>query len=64
MKKQEKKNIFPIVRLPIGVVLAVLGSYVHMPWHLNIIITIMAYAILLFRTAKNAMKLLIKNKTK
>jgi len=62
-KKEEKKNIFPLVRLLIGIVLAVLSSYVKMPGPLNKIITVIAYVVLLCRTAKNAVKLLIKNKT-
>ncbi len=62
-KKEEKKNVFPIVRLVIGIMLAILGCYIQMPWHFNTIITVLAYVILLYRTAKNAAKLLIKNKT-
>lgn len=61
--KEEKKDIFPIIRLIIGIILAVIGCYVDMPGKLNTIITIIAYVILLFRTTKNAIKLIIKNKT-
>ena len=62
-KREEKKNIFPIIRLVIGILFTIIGCYVQIPWNLNIFVTILAYAILLFRTAKNAVKLLIKNKT-
>jgi len=62
-QKEEKKSILPVIRLIVGVILAIIGCYVKMPWHFNTIITIAAYVILLYRTAKNAVKLIIKNKT-
>jgi len=61
--EQVVKTSFQIVRLIIGIILAIVGVYVKLPWYLNTILTILAYIILLARTIKNAWKLLIKDKT-
>ena len=62
-KKDRFNNWFPIVRLIIGILFGILGGFIEMPWHLNYIFIILAYVILLYRTSKNALKLLIKSKT-
>lgn len=63
--KEEKKsnNLVPIIRLIIGVVFGIVGCYVILPWKFNLIFTILSYVILLYRTSRNAVKLLIKEKT-
>ena len=60
--KTNKKINSNLVRLIIGICLMVVGLYSKLPGYLNTIITILAYAVLLFRTAKNSIKLL-KRKT-
>ena len=64
METEDKKsNWLPVIRLVLGVIFGVLGCYVTMAWKFNLIFTILAYGILLYRTSKNAVKMLIKNKT-
>ena len=60
--KEKKKIDSNIVRLFIGILLMILGVYVKLPSYLNLLAIILAYVILLYRTAKNSIKLL-KNKT-
>lgn len=60
----KKSNIkFSICRLFIGIILSIIGCYVKLPWYFNDIITVIAYVILLCRTFKNAVKLIVKSKT-
>lgn len=59
----EGNTLFPVLRLLIGITLGVLGGYVILPGKLNFIFLILAYTILLYRTAKNAWKLFISSKT-
>lgn len=47
----------------IGTIVAVVGLYVPMPKILSTVLIILGYAILLYRTTKNAIKLLFKSKT-
>jgi len=61
--KEVKNNIVPILRLIIGVVLALIGGFASLPLYLNDILIIFAYVILLYRTFKTAVKLIIKSKT-
>lgn len=57
----ENKN-YNLYRVIIGIIFVILGVYIKLPGYLNLIFTILAYCTLLFRTIKNAIKLLI-NKT-
>lgn len=61
-RKNKKKINSDILRLLIGIILVILGIYVKLPNYLNLITIILAYVVLLYRTAKNSIKLL-KNKT-
>lgn len=64
-KQNENKSKFllHILRLVIGTIIAVVGLYLPMPKVLSIILIILGYAILLYRTTKNAIKFLFKSKT-
>lgn len=64
-KQNENKSKFllQILRLVIGTIVAVVGLYVPMPKILSTVLIILGYAILLYRTTKNAIKLLFKSKT-
>lgn len=52
-----------IARLIIGAVIALIGLYAPMPQVIKTIFVIAGYAILLYRTAANAVKLLVKSRT-
>ena len=52
-----------VIRLFTGVILAFIGFYFKMPFHINDILIAIAYLVLLYRTLKNAFRLLIRNKT-
>lgn len=58
-KINEKKN-YNLYRVIVGIIFVILGIYVKLPWYFNLIFTILAYCTLLFRTTKNAIKLLMK----
>lgn len=61
---QKQKNSFlPIVRLIIGLILALVGGFIKLPYFINDVLIILAYIILLYRTFKTAVKLIIKAKT-
>ena len=64
-KQNENKSKFllHILRLVIGTIVAVVGLYLPMTKVLSIILIILGYAILLYRTTKNAIKFLFKSKT-
>lgn len=51
------------MRLVIGAIVAGVGLYVPMPKVASTIFIVLGYAILLFKTVKNAVKLLFKSKT-
>lgn len=57
-----KNMIFEIIRLVIGFSIAIAGILSNMPQYLKVIITLLGYSILLYRTVKNAIKLLIKSR--
>lgn len=61
--QNKSKLLLHIVRLVIGVVVATIGLYVPMPKVLSTILVIAGYATLLYRTTKNAIKLLFKSHT-
>ena len=63
-QKENRKNLWlHILRLVIGAIVAGVGLYVPMPKVASTIFIVLGYAILLFKTVKNAVKLLFKSKT-
>lgn len=62
-KENRKKLWLHILRLVIGAIVAGVGLYVPMSKVASTIFIVLGYAILLFKTAKNAVKLLFKSKT-
>lgn len=62
-KENRKKLWLHILRLVIGAIVAGVGLYVPMPKVASTIFIVLGYAVLLFKTVKNAMKLLFKSKT-
>lgn len=61
--ENKSKFLLHILRLVIGIIIAGIGLYVPMPEVVSTILVIAAYVILLYRTTKNAIKLLLKSKT-
>jgi len=61
--KEEQKRTRPVLRLIIGVILAIIGGVFTIPKPWDMLFIFIAYIVLLYRTAKNAGKLLIKNHT-
>ena len=62
-KENRKKLWIHILRLVIGAIVAGVGLYIPMPKVASTIFIVLGYAILLFKTVKNAVKLLFKSKT-
>ena len=62
-KENRKKLWLHILRLVIGAIVAGVGLYVPMPKVASTIFIVLGYAILLFKTVKNAVKLLFNSKT-
>ena len=64
IEKQEEKSTIGIqlVRLVIGVIIAAIGLYTNLQREVGKILIIVAYAILLYRTTKNALKMILKSK--
>lgn len=62
-KENRKKLWLHILRLVIGAIVAGVGLYVPMPQIASTIFIVLGYAVLLFKTVKNAVKLLFKSKT-
>ena len=62
-KENRKQGGLHILRLVIGAIVAGVGLYVPMPKVASTIFIVLGYAILLFKTVKNAVKLLFKSKT-
>lgn len=62
-KENRKKLWLHILRLVIGAIVAGVGLYIPMPKVASTIFIVLGYVILLFKTAKNAVKLLFKSKT-
>ncbi len=60
--KKESKMGAQIARLLIGIIIAGIGLYAKLPDTISTIFIILGYAILLFRTAKNAFKMLFASK--
>ena len=68
LEKSEKKEnnnlktIKQVIRLIIGITLAMIGLYSKLPMVLNIILVTIGYGTLLYRTAKNAVKIFKQSK--
>ncbi len=60
--KKESKTGAQITRLVIGILIAGIGLYAKLPDTVSTIFIILGYTILLFRTAKNAFKMLFASK--
>ena len=62
-QKEEKSTMMSqIGRLVIGIAIAFIGMYAKLPATISTVFIIVGYAILLYRTAKNAIKMLFKSK--
>lgn len=62
-KENKTKFMYHVIRLLIGVIIAAIGIYAPIPEKISTVFVITAYAILLYRTTKNAITLLFKSKT-
>lgn len=54
---------YQMIRLAIGVILALIGNFIKFPGYFNTLFVIFAYCILLYRTFKNALILLVRSKS-
>ena len=62
-QKEEKSTIAKqVIRLVIGIAIALVGLYAKLPATIATTLIIIGYAILLYRTAKNAFKMILKSK--
>ena len=57
------KKEFHLSILILGIIIGALGLYLNIPQNLKIILYIVSYSLLLYKTSINAIKLLIKSKT-
>ena len=53
-------KIFPFIKLLIGGLIGLVGCIVDIPYHLNLVLVIIGYAILIYKTLVTALKQLIK----
>lgn len=61
-KEEESKISNQVIRLLIGIIIALIGLYVNLPLGIEKILIIVGYSILLYRTSKNALKMIFKSK--
>ena len=61
-QKEANTSSKQIIRLFAGIVIALIGLYVNLLLGIGEILIIIGYAILLYRTAKNALKMILKSK--
>lgn len=63
-QKEEEKNTTSaqIIRLVIGITIALIGLYANLPLGIGEFLNLIGYGILLYRTAKNALKMILKSK--
>ena len=61
-KEEKSTTMSQVCRLVIGIAIAFIGMYAKLPATVSTILIIIGYAILLYRTAKNAIKMLFKSK--
>lgn len=62
-KKKDNKTTYQILRLTTGLIAGGIGFFVNLPQGIATICILLSYVILLYRTVKNAINLLIKSKT-
>ena len=65
-EKQQVKNttLSQVLRLVIGIAIALTGLYANLPSGVGKFLVIIGYVILLYRTAKNALKMILKSTSK
>jgi len=61
-KEEENKISNHIIRLVIGIIISLIGLYANLPLEIGKFFIIIGYAILLYRTSKNALKMILKSK--
>jgi len=61
--KEEKISTFgKIIRLVIGIIIALIGLYANLPLGTGKFLSLIGYGILLYRTTKNALKMILNSK--
>jgi len=63
VEKKDNKTMYQIIRLLVGLLFGVLGFFTNLPEMVALICVLLSYSILLYRTVKNAIKLIVKDKT-
>ena len=61
-KEEESKISNQIIRLIIGIIISIIGLLTNLPLEIRRFLIIIGYAILLYRTSKNALKMILKSK--
>ena len=61
-KEEESKILNQIVRLIIGIIISLIGVLANLPLEIGRLLIIIGYVILLYRTSKNALKMIWKSK--
>ena len=61
-KEEESKISNQITRLIIGIIISLIGVLANLPLEIGKLLIIIGYAILLYRTSKNALKMILKSK--
>ena len=63
-QKEEDKSTTSgqVIRLITGIIIALIGLYANLPLEVGKFLIIIGYCILLYRTAKNALKMILKSK--
>ena len=61
-KEEESKISNQIIRLIIGIIISLIGVLANLPLEIGKLLIIIGYAILLYRTSKNALKMILKSK--
>lgn len=59
IKKDKKKNT-NLLRVIFGIILMIISMYINLPDNVRLVLIVLAYIVLLYRTSKNAIKLLKK----
>ena len=61
-KEEESKISNQIIRLIIGIIISLIGVLANLPLEIGRLLIIIGYVILLYRTSKNALKMILKSK--
>ena len=61
-KEEESKISNQIIRLIIGIIISLIGVLANLPLEIGTLLIIIGYFILLYRTSKNAFKMILKSK--